>query len=250
MLLGWGTTNSGVFSAGNGPSMRSAVIGVHFKNEPALLEAFVRRSTVLTHTDPKAQTAALAIAKCAAFAASQHRIPSLEELDALLRPQADDEWKALTEEISTAIAEDKTPSEFAVAIGCRRKGVSGYSYQSVPVALFLWLHHQGEIEAAVRDAIQLGGDTDTVAAITGALCGASGEIGGIPSHWITDLIDWPINEGFLRQLATDLSSGDLAKRRPSLLQVLGRPVRNLCFLAIALFHGFARFRFFCANRSR
>lgn len=38
-------------------------------------------------------------------------------------------------------------------------------------------------EEAVRAAIDLGGDTDTVAAVTGALAGAVHGIDGIPDHW-------------------------------------------------------------------
>ncbi|BFO22054.1 hypothetical protein SHKM778_84420 [Streptomyces sp. KM77-8] len=45
-------------------------------------------------------------------------------------------------------------------------------------------------EEAVRAAVDLGGDTDTVAAVTGALAGAVYGVDGIPTRW-TDALHVP-----------------------------------------------------------
>lgn len=42
------------YSAGNGPAMRSAILGVCFAEDENRLKQFVRISTLLTHTDPSA----------------------------------------------------------------------------------------------------------------------------------------------------------------------------------------------------
>ena len=68
LWLGVPPTRSGVFSAGNGPAMRSALIGAYFQNDPRAIDEFVLASTQLTHTDPRAATAALAVAHLAAWA--------------------------------------------------------------------------------------------------------------------------------------------------------------------------------------
>ena len=69
----------GTFSAGNAPSMRSALIGVFWSDEPELLRMHVRASTRLTHKDPKAEHAALAVAVAASLSAqSAGRIDALE----------------------------------------------------------------------------------------------------------------------------------------------------------------------------
>ena len=52
--LGAGHATSGVDSAGNGPIMRSAVIGAA-QDDPTSLAALVRVSTRVTHTDPCAE---------------------------------------------------------------------------------------------------------------------------------------------------------------------------------------------------
>ena len=68
--LGLGPERSGVRSAGNGPAMRSAIIGVAWGPTPEVMAEWVRRSTRLTHTDPKAFHGALAVALAAHQAAS------------------------------------------------------------------------------------------------------------------------------------------------------------------------------------
>jgi ADP-ribosylglycohydrolase len=49
------------------------------------------------------------------------------------------------------------------------------------------LRTTGGFAEAIRAAIDLGGDTDTVAAITGGLAGAVYGIDAIPDHWRTPL---------------------------------------------------------------
>ncbi len=52
----------GVFSAGNGPAMRSAILGVCYGDDLSWLRKLVKVSARITHTDPKAEWAALAVA--------------------------------------------------------------------------------------------------------------------------------------------------------------------------------------------
>src|SRR5207253_9331292 len=62
LWLGFPSTRSGVHFAGNGPAMRSAIIGAYFFDAPEKRREFVTAATSLTHTDPRALTAALAVA--------------------------------------------------------------------------------------------------------------------------------------------------------------------------------------------
>ena len=62
LCLGMRAPRSGVFSAGNGPAMRSPVIGWEVAGEDELRH-LVEISTTTTHTDPKAVVGALALAK-------------------------------------------------------------------------------------------------------------------------------------------------------------------------------------------
>lgn len=64
LCLGFPPHRSGVLSAGNGPAMRSAVLGAAI-DDMDLLRRLVRASTRLTHTDPKAEYGAMAVAVAA-----------------------------------------------------------------------------------------------------------------------------------------------------------------------------------------
>lgn len=60
LWLGFKPEHSGIFSAGNGPAMRSTIIGVCYSNDSQKLRELVKASTRLTQTDPKAEFGALA----------------------------------------------------------------------------------------------------------------------------------------------------------------------------------------------
>src|SRR5271170_3707275 len=53
LWLGFSPDRSGVWSAGNGPAMRSAMIGAYFVDDAQKRRAFISAATRLTHTDPK-----------------------------------------------------------------------------------------------------------------------------------------------------------------------------------------------------
>ena len=67
LCVGFSAEKSGVFSAGNGAAMRSAIIGVCFGDDKDKLKKLVRISTRITHTDSKAEYGALAVALAAHF---------------------------------------------------------------------------------------------------------------------------------------------------------------------------------------
>ncbi len=67
LWLGVSPDKSGVHSAGNSPAMRAAVLGAAV-NDAAALTRLVRSSTRITHTDPRAESGALAVALAAQMA--------------------------------------------------------------------------------------------------------------------------------------------------------------------------------------
>lgn len=176
----------GTFSAGNAPSMRSALIGVFWSDEPELLRMHVRASTRLTHKDPKAEHAALAVAVAASLSAqSARRIDSLEyaqQLRSFLGAEGA-ELAALIDKVAKSVQAGETTLTFAKGMGLE-SGVTGYAFHTVPVALHAWLAHPGNYREAVLAAIECGGDTDTVAAITGAIVGAGTGLDGLPTEMV------------------------------------------------------------------
>ena len=90
--------------------------------------------------------------------------------------------------------------------------------------------------------IECGGDTDTAAAIAGALAGATVGESNIPSDWVKNIRDAPINVTLLRNISARLAELVETKRSRGHVRYfwpLSVP-RNLFFLLAVLCHGFRR----------
>jgi ADP-ribosylglycohydrolase len=63
-------------------------------------------------------------------------------------------------------------------------GDSGLARETVPTAIYSFNHAPNDFEEAVLTAVNMGGDTDSRAAITGAISGAFNGLDKIPSRWL------------------------------------------------------------------
>lgn len=240
LWLGFTPARSGVFSAGNGPAMRSAILGACFVDEHPKRRAFVSAATRITHTDPKAETAALAVAEAAAWAVNQGE-PVEKLLERLPALGHDNQWPTLCRKLTDALSREASVASFAEELGLRN-GVSGYAYHSVPVALYAWLRHPRDFPTALKAALDCGGDTDTVGAIVGALAGASCGVHGIPAAWLNGIWEWPRSTSILKAVASRLAQQKAAGQPLGPVRYFwpGLIPRNLLFLAVVLAHGFRR----------
>mgnify|MGYP001606973717 FL=1 len=245
LWLGCAPTRSGVFSAGNGPAMRSPLLGVCFGHDAQRLGDLVRAATRLTHTAPKAEYGALAAALAASMAsrAPGARVTGAEYICELRRllPADARELLELVARAVESVAERQSTEAFAEAIGGGR-GVSGYIYQTVPVVVHAWLEHQGDYRAAITAAVRCGGDTDTVAATLGGIVGAGLGAAGLPADWLARLWEWPRTVTWMSGLGERLAevAADGVNREPLGLPVAGLLARNGLFLMVVLAHGFRR----------
>lgn len=247
LWCGFPPSRSGVFSAGNGPAMRAPVIGVAFAGQPEQLKEYVKRTTVITHTDPKAYLGSLAVARAAAMAAAGEDVSANDYVQSLCELINDEgspavsEFMTLIERVRTAI-DNKISVDELVQDLALEKGVSGYIYHTVPVVLFLWLRFQNDFAGAIESVIRLGGDTDTSAAILGGIVGARTGRQGIPPAWLQDIIEWPLTVGYVARISARLAAVALY-RQPQWVLPLPGPlifIRNMMFLVIVLLHGFRR----------
>lgn len=243
LWLGFGGDRSGVFSAGNGPAMRSPVLGICYGENLAVLRRLVRISTSLTHRDPKAEWGAMAIAIATHYAATQPDIVPehyYNALEAALPPES----KEFLEIINTAClsAQNHQSSvDFACQIGATR-GVSGYIYQTVPMVIQVWLRHPNNFEAAILEMISLGGDTDSTAAILGGILGSRVGKAGIPSEWLDHLWEYPRSVAWIEKLGERLAQVQQENRPQAALPlaIYGILPRNILFLSVVLLHGLRR----------
>ena len=250
LWFGFGLQRSGVFSAGNGPAMRSAIVGAAYADTLETIAALVRASTRITHTDDKAYEGALFVAVAAALATQDQGagnitpnsfVECLSHFRSEELTNTETEFMAAINCIAESVNRQESTEEFAVALGLEN-GVSGYVLHTVPIALHAWLSHQTDYASAVLSVIRCGGDTDTSAAIVGGIVGAGVGPKGIPDKWLDDLIDWPRSRSWLERLGDALAKaveqGVPAKNISLLVPAL--LIRNVFFIIIVLFHGFRR----------
>jgi len=237
LWMGVSPQRSGVHSAGNGPAMRSAILGVRFAGKIAEIREYVRASTRLTHLDSRAETAALAVALTASLNVTSgesavSNLKTIRETWNSANPE-DVAWTSLVEKMLSAHQRQLSVNAFAEELSLKER-VTGYAYHTVPVALYAWLHHFGDFRSGLETVISCGGDTDTVGAITGALLALNATI---PDEWASGLRDFPISHSYLEDLAGALESESMASPPFHWVAI---PFRNIVFIVVVFAHVLGR----------
>ncbi|MFE8946202.1 ADP-ribosylglycohydrolase family protein [Streptomyces sp. NPDC007856] len=183
-------------AAGNGALMRAAPSAVHFAREgrePTMDAA--RRLSALTHGD-RAAWEGTAVLHDLVRVALEGRDPlgAVPETLAALHPDHRRRY-------SVVLSPDWHPDQATE--------FNGAVWPCLGSAVWA-LRTTTSYEGAVRAAIDLGGDTDTVAAVTGALAGATYGAGAIPERW-TELLHVPL-PGFADRVLRAQDLAELAER--------------------------------------
>jgi len=241
LWLGFSPQTSGVFSAGNGPAMRSPILGVAYGDNPEKLKQFVKASTEITHSDPKAYYAALAVALAAHQSAGDEKPSPQRYLTTLKDLLPQDNAKELHDLLQRAAdsADNGEPvTKFASDIGSRN-GISGYSYHTVPCVLQVWFGEPEDFAQGLQAIIKAGGDTDTAGAIFGGIVGTRVGREGIPEAWLSNIVEWP--RTWLKRLGNAVAgAGQSDAAKCPAYFIPGVLLRNLLFLIIVLAHGLRR----------
>ena len=224
---------SGVRSAGNGPAMRSAIIGLRWAHDRERRRCFVAMSTGITHRDAQALDAAQAVAEAAAWTVGEEPLDRLWEC--WLSEAADPAWTERIRTMRELFVAGAPVDDLAKRISCPEY-VSAYALHSVPIALYAWLRHRHEPEACLRAIMTCGGDTDTMGAIAAALLGCDDGPSVFPEP-LQRVLAWPMSLGMMRRCAEALARGE---SRPVPWCWPMQPLRNLGFLVVVLAHGFRR----------
>lgn len=244
LWIGVPSCRSGVFSAGNGPAMRSPLLGLLHGDNHETLRQYVRRSTEITHSDPKAFFGAMAVAVAAHYSATAHRVSGQAYLDHLREsvPEAEAvELHTLLERAVESANRGEDVGAFAARIGSRN-GITGYMYHTVPCVVQTWLRYHDDYAGAIRTIIEAGGDTDTTGAILGAIVGARTGKTQIPAQWLEGIVEWPRSIQWIEHLAetvAEVAEGKSSTPVPAYF-FAGMPLRNLVFAIVVLTHGFRR----------
>lgn len=178
-------------SYGNGAAMRVAPVGLLFNNDSEKVWEQARLSALPTHVHPLGiegtQLLALGIAICTQSSQFQKE----HFFDQLLTKCTTAEYRKQLEEA----AQVSTPKDL-VNLGNRIEAL-----YSVPTALASFALTPESFESTIGNVIFLGGDTDTLAAMAGALSGAYLGTDRLPKNLVELIESSPKGRDYIRELA-------------------------------------------------
>ena len=188
-------------SFGNGAAMRVAPVGAFFHHDPDQAWEQARLSALPTHLHPLGIEGAQLLALAAAQCVCMETFARMVFFDALRARCQSDVFQEKIEFAATAAPEDLE------ALG---NGIQ--AQESVATAIACFASAPEDYTKAVGRAILLGGDTDTIAAMTGALSGAFLGTAGIPTSLLDRLEDEGKGRSYLTTLAAKLHAAHAALR--------------------------------------
>ncbi len=171
---------SGAGSYGNGAAMRVAPVGIVYHDNLEQLRSVAYGQSQITHVHELGMEGAAIQAYAVALAVNADTSAELDS-HTFLRKLKDFTPNELYKQKLERVGEllDHT-SKVRVA---RELGNGVEAHNSVLTAIYCFLRNWGSFEESVLYAISLGGDTDTIGAMTGAISGAYHGVEAIPERW-------------------------------------------------------------------
>jgi poly(ADP-ribose) glycohydrolase ARH3 len=193
-------------SFGNGAAMRVSPVGLFYHHDLEALRKSATDQANITHTHPLGQWGAVMQASAVRLAMLEDsqkpfkREQMIVELREVLWPGPVEYQKALNE-MENMLVQEKRFDTREVA---KRLGNGIEAHRSVPGASYVAFTHSLNFREAIQAAITLGGDTDTIAGMVGAIVGAHVGERGLPKEWLEQLEDGSRGRSFARNLAEKL----------------------------------------------
>ena len=185
-------------SYGNGGAMRIAPVGLFYYDNPEKLRLVAYNTTKITHTHKLGLEGAIVQAYAVALAVNLNPEKSFDPKNFLQKIYDFTQDRIYQEKIKLVkllLEKDADISEVVLKLG---NGIEAFN--SVPTAIYSFLLNYGSFEDSVVYAVNLGGDTDTLGAMTGAIAGAYHGIKKIPKRWLDKLE----NKDYIKSLAEKL----------------------------------------------
>ena len=179
----------GEMSAGNGAAMRIAPLAFHLDPAIAAHRQMIRDVCRITHHNEEAYVGALAVVAAIRWLAFDKSASPIELFETVLTYLPDSR-------VRDRIAELKSlPNDLRATEISAHYGSSAYVVESVPLALYAARGiDRLPLEVVLRNVIEAGGDTDTIASITGQIAGTWIGASQIPKELINSLPAAPVIE--------------------------------------------------------
>ncbi|MHA1269881.1 MAG: ADP-ribosylglycohydrolase family protein [Candidatus Helarchaeota archaeon] len=196
-------------SGGNGTAMRVSPIGLFYCKEDQLnqLKEYAKESSLLTHDHWAATAGSIIIARAIAYVVNKNKIDRYDFIDTLSTFIDEPEFKQLSIFLKELKGYFDIPAKDALKdLGLKGvespfieifddpmikgKGViSGYTIPTVLCAIYTFLLTPEDFLKSITEVILAGGDTDTTAAICGAISGTYNGYEKLPEFLINGLKD-------------------------------------------------------------
>lgn len=180
-------------SAGNGSLMRTAAVALAHLDDPVAVVEAAHKISALTHHDPMAGEGAALWSLMIRHAILHGDFPTSAAVVPLLGETSCD-WAAILREAETFPPEHFTQNGWVV--GALQAAWSSIVHTATPEVLPC-----RHLQRALATAIGIGHDTDTVAAIAGAVLGGRWGASAIPQEWQANLHGWGMHTGFSPSIA-------------------------------------------------
>ena len=198
LLMGvpWSESGTAAPYAGNGSAMRAGPLGLLF-TDPDKVGRAAREQSRITHLDSRCAAGAVSVALAVSIAGRRVSIHPPQFLDEIARRAEQDdpsfgaairglaEWVSLPPE-AAAVHVHRTGLD---PMHPRWQGISAFVIPSVLWSLYAFLRSPDDYWETICTAIAVGGDTDTMAAIAGAISGARLGLAALPQDLLACLTD-------------------------------------------------------------
>jgi poly(ADP-ribose) glycohydrolase ARH3 len=194
-------------SYGNGSAMRVAPVGLAYHRDFDKAASVAIESSRPTHSHPLAYQGAVVQALAVAVATGLREF----EPSAFLRPlraslkyfddlmQDTSTFAAALDAVEDGLSRGASCAEMSAILGT---GIA--AREAVPMALYCFLRHPASYADVIHHAVFLGGDTDTIAAMAGAISGAFLGAGAIPARWSAAICEQEHSVNAMQSLADRL----------------------------------------------
>ncbi|MEA2023549.1 MAG: ADP-ribosylglycohydrolase family protein, partial [Actinomycetota bacterium] len=171
-------------SAGNGSLMRTGPVALAYLGDRDRIAEVAASISALTHADPLAIDACVLWSLAIDEAIETGAIPEIRNGLSHLPADRRDNWTALIEDAEERPQGVFTPNGFVVT--AFQAAWSSIVHTPIPDD-----QPSRHLRATLENAVRIGSDTDTVAAIAGALLGAIWGSSAVPLEWKAAMHGWP-----------------------------------------------------------
>lgn len=172
---------SGGQAKGNGSAIRVAAIGYLYQHDPTRLLEVAHSTGIATHRNPASDAAAIAAAYLVKLALDG--VQPDEYVERTL-----DFTRGISSDFDEAMMRIGHVIEWTDELGAITHIGSGwFGEEAVAMAVYCTLRHFGDFMRAVRRAVNIPGDSDSVGCITGGIVAAQVGLTALPREWISRL---------------------------------------------------------------